>query len=394
MSKNMKNDSSRYILYLVLGVSFIILAVFMYRVISHGLNITSDNIKYDVTGQVGDFIGGVIGTIFSGAGFYFLYVTLVEQRKAFEKERFEAKFFDLIKLHKENVSEMRYTKVEDSVRFEGRKVFNAIHKDFSDCLSEVKRFCKIYNNEDYVRENYKPFLEKLIYINKLKVDINELALIDVTYSIIYFGVGKEGEILLRNNFLMKYKADFYYKLLKFIQLKPNRACTGNFNIWEKFKELEIKDLKENFELIFRNKKSKNYFHYINGFNIMDNYIKMKYYGGHQHRLGHYFRHLFQTYKFLILQENLNDDEKYFFGKTLRAQLSNYEQTLIFINSISSFGYNWELNPEKDKKGNKLKMITTFQLIKNVTGRRVLDLNYKDFYKKINFEFENISSEQQ
>ena len=73
-------------------------------------------------------------------------------------------------------------------------------------------------------------------------------------------------------------------------------------------------------------------------------------------------------------------------------MSNYEQSILFINSISSFGYSWELNPEKDKNGNLLKMITTFQLIKNVTGRRVLDVNYKDFYNKIKFEFEDIKYE--
>ena len=108
MEKENKN-----ILYGVLGFSLLILAVFLFRILNNGLGITGDDIKYDVTGQVGDFIGGIIGTVFSGAGFYFLYVTLVEQRKAgvnqkdaFEKERFETRFFELIRLHKENVNEM------------------------------------------------------------------------------------------------------------------------------------------------------------------------------------------------------------------------------------------------------------------------------------------------
>jgi uncharacterized membrane protein len=390
MEKENKN-----ILYSVLGISFLILAIFLFRVLNHGLGITGDEIKYDITGQVGDFIGGVIGTIFSGAGFYFLYVTLVEQRKSFEHESFETRFFELIRFHKENVNEMKYNKIKntDANPLEGKKVFNAVYEEFCECLAEVKRFCKIYETEDYVRDEYKPFLINLIKNNQLKADINELALIDITYSIIYFGVGKEGEMILRTNFLLKYKDDFYYRLLKFIQLKPNRGYKENFRAWEKFKDIDIKKLKIEFELIGKNKKNNDFKYDIDGFNIMENYKKMKYYGGHQHRLGHYFRHLFQTYKFLILQENLSSDEKYFFGKTLRAQLSNYEQSVIFINSISSFGYSWELNPEKNKKGNSLKMITTFQLIKNVTGRRVLDVNYKDFYKNIKFEFENINYEQ-
>ena len=107
------DKSNKNILYAVLGISLIVLAIFMFRVLNNGLNITSDEIKYDVTGQVGDFIGGVIGTIFSGAGFYFLYVTLVEQRKSFEHESFETRFFELIRLHKENVNEMKYNKIKN-----------------------------------------------------------------------------------------------------------------------------------------------------------------------------------------------------------------------------------------------------------------------------------------
>src|SRR5687768_9418480 len=79
----------------------------------------SNPVQYDVTGQIGDFIGGVVGTIISGAGFYFLYLTLrghriafEEQGKAFERERLESKFFDLIKMHRENVAELKYSTVE------------------------------------------------------------------------------------------------------------------------------------------------------------------------------------------------------------------------------------------------------------------------------------------
>ena len=42
---------------------------------------------------------------------------------------------------------------------------------------------------------------------------------------------------------------------------------------------------------------------------MENYGKLKFYGGHQHRLGHYFRHLFQTYKFLSVQTNIDENDK-------------------------------------------------------------------------------------
>ena len=72
-------------------------------------------LEFDKTGQVGDFIGGVIGTIVSAGAFYLLYLTLneqkkvfIEQKRAFEKERFESKFFELIKMHRDNVNELKY----------------------------------------------------------------------------------------------------------------------------------------------------------------------------------------------------------------------------------------------------------------------------------------------
>lgn len=40
----------------------------------------------------------------------------------------------------------------------------------------------------------------------------------------------------------------------------------------------------------------------------------KYYGGHQFRLGHYFRHLYQTYKFVDSSEFLSKEQKSITGK--------------------------------------------------------------------------------
>ncbi|KEQ31648.1 hypothetical protein N180_15530 [Pedobacter antarcticus 4BY] len=125
---------------------------------------------------------------------------------------------------------------------------------------------------------------------------------------------------------------------------------------------------------------------------------MKYYGGHQHRLGHYFRHLFQTYKYLHYHPNLNMKEKYFYGKTLRAQLSTYEQALLFINSISTVGMKWELLAEyKEKSGMNLErifklrrdnhLITRYNLIKNLPGESSFGFKYRTYYPSIKYESE-------
>lgn len=60
--------------------------------------------------------------------------------------------------------------------------------------------------------------------------------------------------------------------------------------------------------------------------------------GHQSRLGHYYRHLYQTVKFVDAQ-NI-DIDKYDYVKTIRAQLTTHEQALLFLNSFSSMGKKW------------------------------------------------------
>ena len=116
----------------------------------------------------------------------------------------------------------------------------------------------------------------------------------------------------------------------------------------------------------------------------------KYYGGHQHRLGHYYRHLFQSYKYLNYHKELTETEKKFYGKTLRAQLSTYEQALLFVNSLSSLGMKWEFTPEfelLDKKESRdnCKLITRYNLIKNLPGNHFFGLTYRTYYPKIYYE---------
>ena len=112
----------------------------------------------------------------------------------------------------------------------------------------------------------------------------------------------------------------------------------------------------------------------------------KYYGGHQFRLGHYFRHLFQSYKYLNNHPDLLDKEKYEYGKMYRAQLSTYEQALLLVNSISSLGMKWELTPENAKTSkNSTRLITKYNLIKNLPGKHLSGIRYATYYPKVSYE---------
>lgn len=93
------------------SIGFLILVLFTYKVfcLNYIKNPISSN-ELTPIGQIGDFIGGYVGTIFSIVGIVLLFETLALQRKesseaktVFLKQQFDNTFFELLKLHKENV---------------------------------------------------------------------------------------------------------------------------------------------------------------------------------------------------------------------------------------------------------------------------------------------------
>lgn len=75
--------------------------------------------------------------------------------------------------------------------------------------------------------------------------------------------------------------------------------------------------------------------------------------GHADILGHYYRHLSQTTKYITKQIHLNYDRKYEYIKTLRAQLSNFEQLMLYYNGIALFPEIW------------YELFTDYRFIKNI-----------------------------
>lgn len=81
--------------------------------------------------------------------------------------------------------------------------------------------------------------------------------------------------------------------------------------------------------------------------------------GYSFQLAHYYRHLFQTVKFVVSQSlNVIDyREKRKYLRILRAQLSNSEQVMLFYNWLSNFGNQWESNENK--------FFTDYRMIHNI-----------------------------
>ncbi len=401
------SSEDRKILLWSLGISFLIILFFLIKISFNGFWIWGGNLAFAETGQFGDFVGGVIGTIFSGAAFYFLYITLVEQRSAsisqlnsFERERLESRFFELIKMHRENVSEFKFNAVkhianENSMQiekkeYEGKAVFNIIFKQFVICRNELEPFFRMKRVYEIP---YKKKLAENEFVKKNKISLSLLGKIDICYSIVFYGVSSEGLILLREKFKGRYKEKFVNDILNFISLKPseNRDILPK---WEKVlaKSSKGKKIKITNDILY--KRSENKFRDDSSEDnyIIDNYHNkfVKYYGGHQFRLGHYYRHLFQTVKYINEQEKLSYKQKYEYIKILRAQLSTYEQTILLLNSLSTMGYSWELIPDinsdvKKYNSNDFNLITKYNLIKNISGDTIFGLPFKIFYPEVEYE---------
>jgi hypothetical protein len=75
--------------------------------------------------------------------------------------------------------------------------------------------------------------------------------------------------------------------------------------------------------------------------------------GHQSRLGHYYRHLYQMVDYVHRQKS--DINKYQYVKTIRAQLSTHEQALLLVNSLTPIGKNWWTNS----------LITDYRIVQNI-----------------------------
>ncbi len=373
-----------------------------------------EEIRYDVTGQIGDFIGGVIGTIISAAGFYFLYLTLNAQREssldqsnAFERERLENKYFELVKMHRENVAELSFERtiiLENHPRYkfdyeivERKKVFRAIFKQFATCVNDLKplitKVDRIYTSE------FKKIILANPIVKEYDFDLVLLAKIDICYCIVFYGVGAEGLLILERILKKRYKPNFIERVLRFISLKPS----DDEEILNKWMKLSKRSSKSNKRIltaeIYNWRETKKLPASLGELDkenaiseIVENYHNRytKYYGGHQFRLGHYFRHLFQTVKFINNQSKLSYNDKYEYVKILRAQLSTYEQAVLFINSLSTMGYAWELDPQIPEHlsawGRKnFELITKYNMIKNLPEEGLFGIPFKELFPKVLYE---------
>ncbi|MBN8674621.1 MAG: putative phage abortive infection protein [Chitinophagales bacterium] len=305
------------------------------------------SLDFNKTGPIGDTIGGIMGpfiaiiaAFLTFIAFWVQYQFNKEQINRFDSqetdlkvERFENKFFELLKIHRDNVQEFEivgFHNQDDKVK--GRIIFVSMVDELRLSYRTAEMANKILIGKGVVKEEYysKTHLIKLAYlvffdgVEEHKLEINDKLGSSSKYKVL----GEYYNPLLKEflNIVKSIQAQFRHGFHSFqIQFIIKDSTLNGIPIKQATEVLNIPN------------------------------IKYMPFSGHNSRLGHYFRHLYQMVKYVAMQDEKVIENKYSYIKTIRAQLSNYEQVLLYYNAITVFGQPWI----------REKYLTEYRMIKNL-----------------------------
>jgi len=294
------------------------------------------NLNFSTTGQIGDTIGGItapfIGVsaaILTFLAFYMQFKANETHNRQFdeqsldkERESYEQKILYLIKQNR-NIAES----MSIGVNVEGSKCFTKMFDEYRCAYEIVNSF---YGDE-----------------------ISNDNVINISFLIFYNGVGKTSNAI--NNKILS-DAPRISNLLNIFDSVSSKSGINHYDI------MKANNIEYSLEPLQK--------------------LGYKAFDGHTTRLGQYFRNLFHILKYTqdIDCEYLSEGRKYQIIKSLRSQLSSYEQILIYFNSLSLYG-----KPLRDEG-----IIDKFKLIKNIPIPLIdFSGDIHKSYPKIEFEWDEI-----
>lgn len=338
---------------IISGLLFVIVfLVILGLTLDYALYDLSKAEDYEKLGPFGDYIGGLLNPLISvfavfaaGFAFYAQYQANKQVQEQFKIQQFESQFYEMLRLYKESVNEMKITGY-DSVTQEK--------------LSEKKITETIRSHNTKMIEGRKVFVSMVIELiccyeflelinDKWKVKYEKNDLLKLAYRILFFGSNSDlimsNELKIENGFIKEVKKEFKK------HRKRHRDSYSRKNVFP--------GLNKKIEL----------------------YIKYSPFTGHENRLGHYYRHLYGTVRFVVdkEKEGLIDYKKSRdYLKILRAQMSNDEQLMLYYNYIIGFGRDWE----NEGYLTKYRMLHNLPInkVKYVVEPRV---HFRSFIEKIN-----------
>lgn len=291
----------------LLVFAFVISIVF-YIVLRESNYILADSVHkvcMSATGNIGDFVGGVVGTVLSFASVFLLILTLTDQRDQNKLDRFGQTFYEMLHIHNDNVTSMKLKDVDNTT---GRDVFTKLVTDYEHiydivhgCFENIRNLVPLSGKDKEEKNAILERMQEYLEDKQKTIRLN----MRIAYGFFFYGSEK---------FLLKSEIPVENEILEHVK---NLLVSGNNMVCS-----------------------------------------------HNVLLGHYYRHMFQMLKVVENASFLDEKEKYRYAKQLRAQLNDDEQVLLYYNSLSDIGKDWIENLNQ-KKRKKMCLIARFRMIKNI-----------------------------
>ena len=283
--------------------------------------------NYNNKWGIGEFVNGITAPFIGLVGAYLVFISfksqvrankiqfdeLKTQRRESHRDRFEAKFHEMLRQHNANVGEMEIK--NDRHHLKGRKLlmrmfleYKFVFKVFEEVANDD--FEGIFKDEDLIRLSY------LVFFHGVDIDSKRT-------------LNPEGNPIIKE--LFDKVSDH---LLNTVRIEYRDRVRDKKNLDDPIGRLPSEDESDS-----------------DGFKILYHPFD-----GHTSRLPHYYRHLFQIVSLIVDEKDLklSEKEKYSYIKMIRSQLSNFEQLLLYYNSFV-YGKPWVEN----------KYFTRYRIIKNL-----------------------------
>lgn len=317
-------------LWIVIAVSLLIIIALPAILTRSGL------IDFSNTGEVGDTIGGIMGpfiaiiaALLTFVAFWVQYEANIKQREDIAIERHEDKYYKMLDIYFE------ITKSLDVHGVRGKEAFAELVGEFTYTFFTIDKL-------------FDTVLCSQQYLNKAQHQVKSI--------IQHFVLNKKDRYTYITN--LSYNLFFYGKHYMVVDIEhPERTALGE----------EIKRMVFNLNNI---NCQRTYADYVKTavFEIQNLNAGLLYrlLEGHSDFLGHYFRHLFQMVKYVSsLDDSLFDEnDKAGYVKLLRSQMSDYEQILLYYNSLTVQGDAWN-RKHGERFPEDAGFIARFRMIKNL-----------------------------
>lgn len=347
----------------------------------------SANISATLYNSMSPFIA-IVAALLTFMAFWMRYNANQEMLKNNARQEVERQFYEMLHIHKENVKELKWDRwsivessnpkyvCDDETIGKGKFFYNNKY-GFKPVMGREVFGC-LYAEFYHVLVVVKKSIELVSAYEKLNFDINDIKDYKIMLSFAY-KIFFEGKGTLKGYF-DEDASPFFEGCDNELEKVRNFFEEEGFSSFDQFRVKKC--LFDDFggfiylhcyyflSLIKTNNRAYSFKTSFSQF-----FSGSDLFNGHILSLNHYYRHLFQMVKIIANYKEsiVKKEEKRKYLRMLRAQLTNFEQLMLFYNWLSGYGCDWE--------NEKNHFFTTFRMIHNI----VIDdrIIFKNFgYEKI------------